>query len=202
MKLLLLSFNHGAVPDFVAPGSHLGFIPTAAALDPNPWYVDRDRQQLRALGYNLVYIDLDHLSTPDINARLDAVDALYVTGGNTFYLMQQLQRKNIADTLVDRLRHGLPYIGASAGAAVLGPSLEPLVSLDDPADAPHLRDLTSLGVVKFVPLPHYGKPKYAHLYDQILADHSTAHQLVPFRDDQALLVTAPDHYKIIDSTPS
>jgi dipeptidase E len=199
MKLLLLSYNLGAVRDFLPPQAHLGFIPTAASLDPNPWYVDHDRQQLQGLGHHLTYIDLDHLSHIEINARLDAVDALYVTGGNTFYLMQQIQRKSLAGPLVDRLRHGLPYLGSSAGAAVLGPTLEPLVTLDDPADAPHLRGRAGLGVVNFVPLPHYGQEKTAALYTDILAQHKRA-GLVPFRDDQALLVTGPGSYKTLGSS--
>jgi dipeptidase E len=201
MNILLLSQNLGVVRVFLPESTHLGFIPTAASLDPNPWYVDRDRQQLTGLGHHLTRIDLDHLSTIEINARLDAVDGLYVTGGNTFYLMQQLQRKNLTGTLLDRLRHGLPYLGASAGAAVLGPSLEPIAALDDPAEAPHLRGRAGFGLLDFVPLPHAGQPGTAPLYDRILAEYGTRHQLVPFRDDQALLVTGPSTYDTLDSPP-
>jgi dipeptidase E len=200
MNLLLLSSQLGAVREFLPTPTQIGFIPTAASLDPNPWYVDQNRQQLTSLGHQLIYLDLDHLSTVEINARLDAVDALFVTGGNAFYLMQQLRRKNLAATLADRIRHGLPYLGVSAGAAILGPTLAPLATLDDPAAAPHLQGQAGLGFVPFVPLPHYGAPKYADRYERILADLSAKYRLVTFRDDQAIRVTGAKH-RIIASPP-
>lgn len=193
MKLLLLSRELGAIREFLPDSAQIGFIPTAASLDPNPWYVDQNRQQLKALGHHLISIDLDHLSDVEVNVRLDAVDALFVTGGNSFYLMQQLQRKNLTATLTDRLRHDLPCIGASAGAVILGASLAPLVTLDDPALAPHLRSQSGLGLVPFVPLPHYGVPKYADRYERILAKFPTTPPLVPFGDDQAIRVSGSRH---------
>jgi dipeptidase E len=199
MNLLLLSQNLGAVPLAIPSPAHIGFIPTAASHDPNPWYVDDSRQRLLELGHHLMRLDLDHLSQFEITARLDAVDAVFVTAGNVFYLMQQFQRKNLAAELTARIRHGLPYLGMGAGAAVLGPSLLPLMPMDDPALAPHLRDSAGLGLVPFVPLPHADNPKFVARFESIQAKYGSRHQLLPFRDNQAVHVGADGQPRIIDS---
>ena len=46
---------------------------------------------------------------------LDGLDALYVCGGETFVLLDNLRRDGLADVLVEKVRAGLPYIGLSAG---------------------------------------------------------------------------------------
>lgn len=199
MKVLLLSHNLGAVPGFLPPGSHIGFVPTAGHVYKNPDWVKSDREQLTGLGYNLINMDIDHLSSAEFYMRLDAIDALYVTGGNTFYLKQQLHRKNIDSVLADRIREGFPYIGASAGAAILGPSLEPIAAFDDVKDAPHLTNLDGLKAISFVPLPHYDAT--SPVYEEVIAKHHRRYKLVPYRDDQALHVTSRISYDFVPSEP-
>ncbi|MDB5178678.1 MAG: hypothetical protein JWN01_621 [Patescibacteria group bacterium] len=199
MKLLLLSLGLGAVPEFIPAQAKLGFIPTAGNVYADPSFVRHDRARLVKLGYQITDIDLDELTPAEIQTRLGAIDAVYVAGGNSFYLLQQLHQKDAADTLRRRVQAGLPYIGSSAGAIILGPSLEPVSSLDDPAEAPLLTSTKGLGLISFVPLPHYGKKKYLPRYQKILDEYRYTYQLVTYKDDQALLLADPNAYQMIES---
>ncbi|MDB1088884.1 Type 1 glutamine amidotransferase-like domain-containing protein [Streptomyces sp. ACA25] len=95
--------------------------------------------------------------------------------------------------VVERVRAGLPYIGASAGSIVTGPSIEPVSPMDDPAEAPDLTDRTGLGLglVDTVIIPHAdgALPPYPpELIAQVRQTYGTDYPLTFLDDDQALLV--------------
>ncbi|MHB8160614.1 MAG: Type 1 glutamine amidotransferase-like domain-containing protein [Thermoleophilia bacterium] len=200
MNLLLLSLGLGAVPKFLGPSAkHIGFVPTAGDVYEDPYFVREDRQRLTKLGFVLEDIDLTSGLKEKIIQQISSVDAVFVAGGNSFYLMQQLIAKDVANDFRQLLLEGLPYIGASAGAVICGPSLEPVRDLDDPTAAPDLPDMSGLNLTSFVVLPHYGKEKYLPKYRKIISEFENQFLLVPIRDDQAVLVTERDSHQIISS---
>jgi len=55
----------------------------------------------------------------EILDKLEKNDYIYISGGNTFFLLQELQRTG-ADKIISRqIEAGKLYIGESAGAIVL-----------------------------------------------------------------------------------
>src|SRR5207253_1743956 len=135
----------------------------------------------------------------DILVSMKNVDALFIAGGNTFYLMQQIRAKGLVEDLKSYILDGHRYIGASAGAVICGPTIAPIKTLDDPQAAPLLQDLAGLGIVEFVVLPHYGKPKYLDKYHDIVKEYSDQLHLIPLRDDEAILVTSQSQYEVVPS---
>lgn len=197
MNVLLLSLGLGALQRY-APPLTMGFVPTAGEPYTDPSFVTADRRRLERLGYRVVDIDVTNMEEADILSGLGAVDALFVAGGNTFYLMQQIRRRRLVDPLKQYIQNGGVYIGASAGAVICGPSLEPVASLDDPAAAPDLATFDGLGVVNFVTLPHFGKPKYIPRYEEIEVRFGAQFELVKLRDDQAIFVVTPNSREIVE----
>jgi len=199
MRILLLSLGLGAVPRYLRKGATLGFVPTAGEPYADPYFVREDRARLEQLGYKLVDIDLSRQSAAQVRSSLAPIEALFVAGGNTFYLMQQLCANGAQEVVLDFIAHDHLYIGASAGAVILGPSIEPIKSLDDPTAAPALRSMDGLRVIDFVVLPHYGKAKYEQKYADIEATFASKHQVVKLRDDQAIEVSARDRFSVVES---
>lgn len=198
MRLLLLSYGAGAVPAFLASCTdaadsiRIGYINDAARPYDGADFVIAERERLEALGHSLVDITVsDFERASDFAAVLDGLDAVYVAGGNTFVLLAALRRHGADQILVDRVRSGLPYIGASAGTIITGPSIEPVSLMDDPADAPDLADYTGLGLIEDVVIPHAdgALPPYPpELIERIKQTYQTEHQLRFLNDDQAILV--------------
>src|SRR4051794_36072483 len=90
-RLLLLSSGVDALSDFVGrPPSdvRVAFVPTAGVpcVDASG-FVDADRDRLRELGYPVTDLDLVGLGPDQVSDALRAADLLYVTGGNTFFLL-------------------------------------------------------------------------------------------------------------------
>lgn len=199
MKVLLLSLGLGRMLSFISPPAKLGFVGTAGETYEDPYFVRADRERLEKLGYQLTDLDVTHSTRDELQASLSQLDGLFVAGGNSFYLLQQFKKSGM-DTLVrEFVGRGGVYVGASAGAALCGPSLEPVQVLDNPKDAPDLKDFGALDLVDIVVLPHYGKPKYLDLYQKIIDDNIRRFLTVPLKDDQAIVMTDRSAYEIVPS---
>lgn len=198
-RLLLVSNGLEALPEFIGkPGAKVVFIPTAADLDKDKWYVERDRKFLKEKGFTLIELQINTELSAQAIAALKAADVLYVAGGNTFYLLKAFMGSGLSKMLPGLLEGGLRYVGASAGAAVLGPSLLPLQKLDDPS-AVDLPSMDGLGLIGFVPLPHYAKNN--PVYQEVLDEFGQTFRLVPFTDDQAVRVSGST-WQIVTSAQS
>lgn len=163
MKLLLTSMGistkamAGALQKMVGKPMgkiKIGFIPTAANVveGQKDWFVE----QLTALQkYGFAWIDVVDPSADGVNwkRRLKDVDMVYVSGGNTFYLLDQLRKTGLGKWLKANLAKKV-YVGASAGSIVAGPNIA--CAGIEPADdnLPGLKDLTGLKLVDFEFSPH------------------------------------------------
>lgn len=196
MRLLLLSSGVGAVPAFLeeatgTPGAlRIGYVPDAALPYPDAPFVNAEQERIAALGHDVEVIRVGGTPLDEIERALDRVDALYVAGGNTFALLHALRSTGADRAIVDRVRTGLPYLGLSAGSVIAGPSIEPITPMDDPADAPRLTDLSGLGLVDVVVVPHADGLSYpAAVIERVVAEYGASHPLRLLNDDQAFLVT-------------
>src|SRR5688572_10823210 len=106
--------DHAArrIVDFLGPVKRVVFVPFA--MHDRDAYAARARDRFAAMGCELRSIH--------DGALLDA-DAWFVGGGNTFRLLDALQRLDLIAAIRRDVSHGIPYIGSSAGAIVAGPSL-------------------------------------------------------------------------------
>ncbi len=88
---------------------------------------------------------------PDPADAVRRAEAIYVGGGNTFRLLDRLQRLDLIHVIRERVWGGMPYIGVSAGANVAGPTI--CTTNDMPIVLP--QTVESLGLVPFQMNPHY-----------------------------------------------
>lgn len=200
---MLLSRWLDAVPAFVAERTtgpvHVTFIPNASSVHTDHAWVDLDRRILRGLGYRVTDLDIESSSSGDAARALDRADAVFVSGGNVFHLLQVMRRTEFDRLLTDRVEAGLPYVGASAGACVVGTDIEPLGLLDDPSEAAGLESTTGLGWIDEVIVPHAdGIVSGRAVVDDLRARYEERFTLRMLADDQALLVSG-DSRSVIPS---
>jgi len=81
-------------------------------------------------------------------------EGIFVGGGNTFVLTNQLHKNNIINTLQQTIQNGTPYLGTSAGSNICG------LTIKTTNDMPivHPPSFNALAVVPFNINPHYLDP--------------------------------------------
>lgn len=210
MRLLLLSWQPGAVAPFLADSSGvsgrrltIGYMSDAQAGLAGAPFVAAERARVSALGHHVREISARDAKPDHLDAALRALDALYVASGSTFALLEALKTTGNDAVVVDHVRNGLPYIGTSAGSIIAGPDIAPASLMDDPQDGPLLRDTRGLALVDTTVVPHADgllPPYPPELIARIFETYGDDHRLQPLRDDQALLIDERGT-RLIDSVP-
>jgi dipeptidase E len=204
VEILCISLNMSPIVNFLervdAQKGPLGFVQTAGNSYSDPVFVREDRARLTRLGFPLIDIDFDKTDRKEAVDLLANVSALYVAGGNTFHLLQAVTRLSLRETLAKAVHDGLPYVGASAGAVLLAEDIGYVAGIDDPSVASSLADYRGLGLIKFRPLPHFGKPKYMSKYFAILESDPNAHYLL-LPDNRAFETSDGIKYTVIPAEP-
>jgi len=137
--------------------------------DSTDW-VDKNREAIKACGYQVEIIDLRHFrgKRKELYQKLASKDAIWLGGGNTFYL-RWILRDTGADEIIKELAgNGVVYGGGSAGAIVAGPTLKYFEDADDPNDSPEVI-VEGLHLTDVVVVPHFGNKKYGKAMKKIEA---------------------------------
>lgn len=97
-------------------------------------------------------------ATPEqVRSAVTAADVVAVSGGDPFHLLAVARRAAFGEAVGMALQAGTVYVGYSAGAMVAAPMLEPL-AMTSPFSAPPELELTGLGLVDVLVLPHDDHP--------------------------------------------
>lgn len=196
--LILLSKNKEIIKNYLQPNSNIGFIATASELEENRDYMYQDREDLAQMNYKVIDIDISKENKQDILKKFKLVDSIFVAGGNSFYLLQQLKNKDVLKELTEFANNKI-YIGSSAGACIVCPSIEYVQKLDDKSQAPLLNDYNAMNLVDFYILPHYkNKDKYTKLADEIEKEYNN-YKFIKLSNNQAIVVDRVNNYKIVET---
>lgn len=195
---ILLSKNLQIISKYLKTNSIIGFIPTASEVEENKDYMYNDIKLLEDMGYSLINIDISNSTTEDILSLFKKVDALFVAGGNCFYLLQQLKLKGVLKEVIDFANNKI-YIGSSAGSCIACPNIEYVAKLDDKNLAPRLKEYNAMNLINGYILPHYlSKKKYTELSNEIMLDYPNL-KFIPLRNNQAIIANSRTDYRIVDS---
>ena len=193
MKLFLTSYlagTKGLAQKFLAQTDmqNILFIPTAANVEEYRGYVDEGIAALKEMG--CVVAILDVATTPH-NESVQAIknsDCLCVSGGNTFFLLQELKRNGLLDLIKQKVQDGIPYIGESAGAIIACPDIAYNQIMDDKTVATELTDYSGMDLVDYYVLPHNGEFPFVETTAQTIKVYGEKINLVPLNNSQAIIV--------------
>lgn len=194
MKKLFLasSFQDVAdlLPDFEKnlKGKTITFIPTASIVETVNFYVKSGRKTLEDMGLMVDELEISTASAEEITSKLKQNDYIYVTGGNTFFLLQEMKRTGTDQLIKEEVNSGKLYIGESAGAIVASADIEYAKGMDSIDEAPNLESFEALGLVDFYPVPHYNNPPFQVASKKIIDTYSSTLKLSPISNQEAILV--------------
>jgi len=156
VRLLLLSnsttfggtyLGHARQPiaGLFAGVKRIAFVPFALA--DQQGYFGRARAHFETLG-----IEVERVVEGTAGRTLvESTDGIFVGGGNTFRLLDRLQRSSLVEPIRTRVLEGMPYLGSSAGTGIAAPTI--MTTNDMPIVKPSTFD--SLGLVPFQMNCHY-----------------------------------------------
>lgn len=146
------------------------FIENAADFYKSKSFVLGDRKAFLENNFEVVDIDLRVTQNQTLEKILSEIDIIFVSGWNTFYLLEMIRASWFDNLLRDFLNKWKIYIGSSAGSIVLWNSIDHVKTLDNPNKST-LQDYTGLKILDAMLLPHYWSTKYLEKMNDILATY-------------------------------
>lgn len=171
-------------------GKIIAFIPTASLTESIRFYVKTGKKALEKVGMIVEEVEITQFSNEEISSILHKCDYIYITGGNTFFLLQELKGKGVDKIISEQVKSGKLYIGESAGAIIASPDTEYMknVNFDPIKKAPELEDYSSLGLVDFYTIPHYGNFPFKKKGEKVIQLYNEKLQLIPISNKQAIFI--------------
>lgn len=189
MKLFLCS-HFSSVGNLIKEDiemKNIAFILTASIHEGYTGYVGSAKKLFKKTRANLTEIDISKETLPTIKLVFKNADVIYFTGGNSFFLMDQLRKTGVDKLLIDELNAGKLMIGESAGAIVCAPTLSYIERMDEKPTDYSQEDDTGLHLVDFYVLPHYLTAPFKKATAKILDDFSNLN-ICPINNQQAIIV--------------
>ncbi len=195
MKKLFLASSFADTYTLLAPfagedlkGKTVTFIPTASLVERYKAYIDDDKEAFRKLGMIIEELELSTATAEEVKATIKRNDYIYVAGGNTFYLLQEVQKTGADKVIIEEVKRGKVYIGTSAGAIIVAPEITYSEAMDKKEKAPELKNHTGLALMKEYPLPHYTNKPFKEAVEIILNDYQDKLPLIPYSNTQVIEV--------------
>lgn len=166
-------------------GMKLAFIPTAAYPEVNKDFVDIIKDDLARYKFEIEDVYLEDENADSLYEKLKTFDIIYVNGGNTFYLLDQVRKSGFDKIIGKLLDEGKIYFGVSAGSYIACPTIEMANWKHQDKDIVGLKDLTALDLVPFLITAHYTE----EIFEAVrVGAKATNLPIVALTDQQAVIV--------------
>lgn len=134
----------------------LCFIPTAATAEMGnkDWFIN-DIKNIDRQGFASVsFVDISAIPESIWKPQMDEVDVLFFSGGNTYFLMEWINKSGLAKVLPEYMKTKV-WVGISAGSMVTNPDLAAKISQAVyKEDFDKIGEVPGLNWVDFYFLPH------------------------------------------------
>ena len=189
MKLFLCSHfsSVGSLIKEEMENKKVAFIPTASLHEGYTGYVGSARKLFKKLGASVTEIDISTEAYSTIQAVFEDADVIYFTGGNSFFLMDQLRKTETDELLKKELANGKLMIGESAGAIICAPTIQYIEQMDEKPEDYSQEDNEGLDLIDFYVLPHYLTAPFKKITERIMAEFSDLN-ICAINNHQAIIV--------------
>lgn len=177
----------------------IGYVTTAAKVSRHPEFFEAIKKSMRAAGYRFDEIDIAGKNESELKTFFNDKNVIHVEGGNTFYLLKAVRESGFAAVLKELLAAGTPYIGSSAGAYIMCPTIEVAAWSRDNKDRFGLTDFSALNYVPFVLKAHYTDEHEALIKENA---GTLKYPLRLLRDGQGILVNDDETKFIGEEIPN
>ena len=189
MKLFLCSHfsSVGSLIKEEIENKKVAFIPTASLHEGYTGYVGSARKLFKKLGAIVTEIDISTEAYSTIQSVFEEADMIYFTGGNSFFLMDQLRKTGADGLLKKELANGKLMIGESAGAIICAPTIQYIEQMDEKPEDYSQEDNEGLDLIDFYVLPHYLTAPFKKITERIMAEFSDLN-ICAINNHQAIIV--------------
>ena len=189
MKLFLCSHfsSVGSLIKEEIDNKKVAFIPTASLHEGYTGYVGSARKLFKKLGASVTEIDISTEAYSTIQAVFEDADVIYFTGGNSFFLMDQLRKTETDELLKKELANGKLMIGESAGAIICAPTIQYIEQMNEKPEDYSQEDNEGLDLIDFYVLPHYLTAPFKKITERIIAEFSDLN-ICAINNHQAIIV--------------
>lgn len=163
------------------------FVPTASICEGYTGYVGSARKLFKKLGAQLIEIDISTEELAKIKEAFEEADVIYFTGGNSFFLIDQLRKTGADKLLKQHIEKGKLFIGESAGAIVCAPTISYIEKMDPIPKDYSQSDNAGLNLIDFYVLPHYLTAPFKKATEQIVQAFPDL-ELCAINNSQAIIV--------------
>ena len=189
MKLFLCSHfsSVGSLIKEEIDNKKVAFIPTASLHEGYTGYVGSARKLFKKMGASVTEIDISTEAYSTIQSVFEDADVIYFTGGNSFFLMDQLRKTETDELLKKELANGKLMIGESAGAIICAPTIQYIEQMDEKPEDYSQEDNEGLDLIDFYVLPHYLTAPFKKITERIMAEFSDLN-ICAINNHQAIIV--------------
>ncbi len=163
----------------------IGWITTASKGDRDKSFFNNLKNIILNTNYKFEEFDIEGKTKEEIKTFFKDKNIIHMEGGNSFYLIRAIKENGFADILKELLNEGRVYIGTSAGAYIMCPTIE----VSDWDNTGKLRfevtDFTALNYVPFVLKVHYKDESEEIIKEKI---KTLKYPLRILRDGQGIIV--------------
>lgn len=165
----------------------VAFITTASIHEGYTGYVGSARKLFKKAGATVKEIDISSEEYSTIKSVFGEADIIYFTGGNSFFLIDQLRKSGVDELLKKELKNEKLMIGESAGAIICAPTITYIKQMDEKPEDYSQEDDMGLNLVDFYVLPHYLTAPFKKTTEKILTEFSNLN-ICPINNHQAIIV--------------
>ena len=174
-------------------GKKMEIISTAALVEKGAETLIKEAEKIyMKMGLDVGILELTEDTEKNIKERIKKTDFLHISGGNTFFLLQEIKKKNLTEFLVNRINEGMVYVGESAGTVVTCPDIFYVDDMENTFLAPELENTKGLNLIPFYPLPHYQNEPFAEIVDKTLIKYDCKLKLFPFSNNEAIIINGEE----------
>lgn len=172
------------------------FIDTASKVEEYTKYVNDARKWFLENDYILRELDFSVEKRDKIIQILEVTDLLYISGGNSFFLLQEIENKNLKEVIREEISKGMIYVGESAGAVISAQDIGYSALMDDRSKAQNLKSTAALGLISKYIVPHFGEIPFVESAQAIVDNYPNLDLLLI--DNHTALLIQDDEFKILE----
>ena len=177
----------------------IAFIPTASNPETGDknWFID-DLVNIQKQGFKSISIvDISAVSENIWRPQLEEADVLFFNGGNSYHLMNWINKSGLAKLLPEMLKTKV-YAGSSAGSMVTTPDLILRLSKIIYGDDIEKENMDGLNYVDFYFLPHLNSPDFPNRMEEKIREAAKdLSKKIYSLDDQTALKVADGKVEVI-----
>lgn len=164
---------------------NLAFINTAAEAEKGDhWWVTKEKDKLLSIGFAVDEFTITGLSAGELESKMQGKNGIYICGGNTYFLLDQVIKTGFGDFLKKWIEDGNLYIGSSAGSSIIGVDID-LIPSNEALATPDLKSM-GLGIIDLAIVPHWGSQDFK---DEYLKDISSL-----YRENTKIILLSNSQY--------